>query len=107
MMATGRIPILQPSTRWWCPNCSFTDVTHTTGPHTRFHKCRGLKGLTAPMLQVGIKGKVESREREDYVGKEIVTRDGDGKPIMSIVTTRDEGQDCTVLAPLAHGSLRD
>jgi len=50
---------------------------------------------------------VEAREREDYVNGEVVqTVDVDGKarPIMSIVTTRDDGQDCTVLAPQARAT---
>jgi hypothetical protein len=44
---------------------------------------------------------VEAQEREDYVGKELVQTDGEGRPIMSVITTRDEGQDCAVLAPTA------
>lgn len=53
------------------------------------------------MIQVGTKCKVEAREREDYVGSDIVTRDDDGNVIMSVVTTRDDGQDCVVFAPTA------
>lgn len=97
--------ILQPrETRWECPNCNATDVTHETQPHTRYHACRGLKGLTAPMVIAGTRAKVEAREREDYVGGELVTTDGEGRPIMSVVTTRDDGQDCAVFAPCATAS---
>lgn len=60
-----------------------------------------MKGLTAPMVPAGIKAKVEAVERPDYVGKELVQTDGEGKPIMSLVTTRDDGQDVTVFAPTA------
>jgi hypothetical protein len=59
------------------------------------------------MVPAGTKAKVEAKEREDYVGKEEVQTDGEGKPVMSIVTTRDEGQDCTVLAPTAQGSAKE
>ena len=90
-----------PETRWVCPNCDATDVTRESGPHTRFHPCRGLRGLTAPMVQAGTKAKVTAHEREDYIGGDMVQTDGEGRPIMSIVTTRDEGQDVTVLAPCA------
>jgi hypothetical protein len=95
------IPILKPESRWECPNCDLTDITHESGIHSRFHNCKGLKGLSAPMVPAGTKAKVQAQVREDYVGKEIVQTDLDNRPIMSIVTTRDEGQDCAVLAPVA------
>ena len=98
-MASG--VLLSPESRWECPNCDFTDVTYEPNPHSHFHICRGLKGLNAPMVPAGTKCKVEAREREDYVGKDAVQHDGEETPIMSIITTRDEGQDCTVLAPAA------
>lgn len=65
------------------------------------HACRGLKGLTAPMVPAGVNCKVEALEREDYEGNDLAQYDGDGKAIMSVVTTRDDGQDCAVLAPTA------
>lgn len=95
------VPILSSERRWECPNCTATDVTHEALPHTRFHSCRGLKGLTAPFVPAGTRAKVEAKEREDYVGAELVATDGDGRPVMSVVTVRDDGQDCTVLAPCA------
>ena len=93
--------ILTPEQRWECPNCTHTDVTHEANPHTRFHPCRGMKGLTAPMVPAGTKCKVEAHEREDYVAGEIVQTDGEGRPVMNLITTRDDGQDCTVFAPTA------
>jgi hypothetical protein len=53
------------------------------------------------MLPVGIKAKVFAKEREDYVGSDLVQLDGDGRPIMSVVTVRDDGQDAVVFAPTA------
>lgn len=99
------VPILRPERRWECPNCDATHVTLQAGVHTPFHPCRGLRGLSAPFVPAGTRGKVEAREREDYVNGELVQTDGDGRPVMSIVTTRDEGQDCTVLAPTAVADL--
>lgn len=97
-----RVPLLTvPESRWECPNCDTTDVTRQPGPHSRFHACRGLRGLTAPMVPAGTKAKVTAYEREDYIGGDMVQTDGEGRPIMSIVTERDEGQDVTVLAPCA------
>lgn len=96
------IPILSPEQRWECPNCTLQDVTHEAQPHSRFHACRGLKGLTAPMVPAGTRCKVEAVEREDYIGDEIVTIDGENRPIMRVETTRDEGNDVAVFAPLAR-----
>jgi hypothetical protein len=92
---------LAPEQRWVCPNCSETLVTRDARPHTPFHPCPGLRGLTAPLVSEGIACKVEAIERQDYVGTEDVQRDGEGRPVMSVVTTRDDGQDCAVLAPTA------
>lgn len=92
---------LDVESRWECPNCGATDVTREQRVHTRMHSCRALFGLTAPMVPAGMRCKVETHEREDYIGSEIVQVDGRGRPIMSVVTTRDDGEDCTVFAPLA------
>lgn len=90
---------------WECPNCDLEDVTREAEPHTRFHACRGLKGLTAPMVPAGTRCKVTAVEREDYVGSEVVQTDGDGRPVMAVVTTRDNGQDVAVLAPCASARI--
>jgi hypothetical protein len=95
------IPILSAEQRWECPNCEATDVTHEAQPHTRFHNCRGLKGLSAPFVPAGTRCKVEAVEREDYIGKEVVTLDGDNRPIMRVETTRDDGNDVAVFAACA------
>lgn len=92
--------------RWDCPNCDLTDVTHETAPHSRFHACPGLAGLTAPMVPAGTSCKVEAVERGDYVRGELVQTDGNGRPVMSVVTTRDDGTDVAVYAPTAQLSLR-
>jgi hypothetical protein len=99
------IPILVPEQRWSCPNCDLEELTHESRPHTRFHACRGLKGLTAPMVPDGLRCKVEAVQREDYVGREMVQTDGEGRAVMAVVTTRDDGNDVAVLAPCAQASL--
>lgn len=93
--------------RWECPNCTFTDVTHEPLPHTRMHHCRGLKGMWAPMVPAGTRAKVEAKVREDYVRDERVQTDGEGTPIMAVVTTRDDGQDCATYAPIAMARRTD
>ena len=100
------IPILDPVRNWYCPNCGLHDQTREAQPHTRFHACPKLRGLTAPMLPEGVAAKVEARDREDYVGNEMVQTDENGRPVMSVVTTRDEGTDAIVFAPTATGGTR-
>lgn len=96
------VPVLVPEHRWECPNCDLTEVTREARPHSRMHACRGLRGLTAPMVPAGTRAKVEAVERGDYVGRDLVQTDADGRPVMAVLTTRDDGQDCSVLAPTAR-----
>lgn len=96
---------LTPEHRWSCPNCTATHVSHEARPHTPFHSCAGLKGLSAPYVPDGTRCKVEAVERGDWVGKDLPQLDGAGRPKMSVVTTRDHGQDCAVLAPCATAEL--
>jgi hypothetical protein len=95
--------LLRPEQRWTCPNCTATAVTHLPpdAVASQFHACRGLKGITAPMVPAGTKAKVEALEREDYLNGDLVTRDGEGRPVMAVETTRDDGNDRAVFAPVA------
>jgi hypothetical protein len=94
---------LDQERHWVCPNCEHTRVTRGIGRQVVIHTCRGLRGLIAPLVQNGVKCKIVARVREDYVGREHVQVDGEGRPIMSVVTIRDDGQDCRVLAPVVVG----
>lgn len=93
-----------PEKHWVCPNCTTTHVTRERLPHAPFHPCGGLKGLTSPLVEDGTACKVVIAERGDYVGGELVAMDGEGRPVMSVVTVRDDGMDCAVLAPIATGA---
>lgn len=94
------IPVLRPEHRWECPNCDLNMVTHD--PRSVLHPCKGLHGLTAPMVPAGTKAKVVAVEREDYIAGDLVQLDPErGRPVMSVVTTRDEGEDTTTYAPCA------
>ena len=92
-------------TSWACPNCGATDQTREPRPHTRYHTCPRLRGLSAPMVEAGVRARVFLREREDYVGDERVQLDPElGRPVMSIVTEYPDGRnDAMVLAPTATG----
>ncbi len=99
------VPILAVERRWYCPNCTTTDVTRRADVHQQMHNCPGLKGLIAPLLEVGTAGKVVAKEREDYVGREDVQLDPDGRPVMAVETVRDEGTDLIVFAPTASARI--
>jgi hypothetical protein len=101
--------MLRPEQRWECPNCTQTAVTHLPpdAVASQFHPCRGLNGLTAPMVPAGTRAKVEAIERGDYIGAEHVTTDGEGRPVMAVETTRDDGTDRAVYAPLAVAGRED
>lgn len=92
--------ILNAEQRWVCPNCPATAVT--AGADNRFHPCPGLAGLLAPMVLDGVRCEVRAMLREDYVGGEDVRYDGDGRPVMAVSVTRDDGRDRVVYAPAAH-----
>jgi hypothetical protein len=92
---------LRNERRWSCPNCGKEEVTHEAQPHTRFHECPHLHGLAAPMLPAGTRALVRALPREDYVGREHVTRDSEGRPAFAVETVRDDGVDVAVFAPMA------
>lgn len=96
------VPILEPAvTRWECGHCSYTDTTRVAEPHSRFHHCAGL-GITAPMVREGSGARTVANDREDYVGKEVVQTNDNGRPVMSITTEYPDGHtDLVVLAPIA------
>jgi hypothetical protein len=95
--------LLRPEQRWACPNCVATAVTHFPPDvvASQMHDCRGLKGLTAPMVPAGTRAKVEALEREDYTNGDLVTTDGEGRVVMAAEVTRDDGTDRAVFAPCA------
>lgn len=92
--------ILTGEQHWVCPNCAATAVT--VGADNRFHSCPGLAGILAPMVLDGVRCAVRAVVREDYVGREDVRHDGEGRPVMAVETIRDDGTDRVVFAPTAH-----
>ena len=88
---------------WDCPNCE--SWATTVDAKTPMHRCKGLAGLMVPLVRHGIACKVEAVERGDYVARELVQTDANGRPVMAVVTTRDDGQDCTVFPPTATAGM--
>lgn len=95
------VPLLSAEHRWSCPNCTATKLTREARPHTPFHPCSGFAGLMVAFVPDGTDCKIEAREREDYINGDLVQTDGNGRVIMSTVTTRPDGQDTTIYAPTA------
>ena len=99
--------LIQPAQRWYCPECHKEDVA----PHpvaNRYHPCAKAGGLIAPMIPAGTRAKISVNEREDYVGTETVRTDENGRPVMSIVTEREDGtNDVMVFAPVAKGGSKE
>ncbi len=93
---------------WYCPNCGKRAYLPAPKPkQTHMHTCPRLRYLSAPMLPPNTAGKVEIIERGDYVGREAVQLDPErGRPVQSIVTTRDKGQDTVIFAPAATATVR-
>lgn len=96
--------------QWECPSCVvrytscrkvLNGIPDRTPP---LHTCRGMKGLSVPFVREGTNAIHVANDREDYVNGELVQTDGEGRPIMSVQTVRDDGEDCTVYAPTATGS---
>lgn len=101
------IPILQPPFKYWhCHNCQ--EAARTVDDKIPYHYCGKLAlGLQIPLVPKGVASKIEVVERQDYIGGEVVQFDENGRPVMSVVTTRDEGQDCAVYPATAQGSVRE
>jgi hypothetical protein len=101
--------LLEPPLRTFaCPSCDATHTVRDARPITPMHPCRGLKGLTAPYVETHGRdlGRHAVRhtavERGDYVNGELVTTDGDDRPVMAVRTDRADGSnDCTVYVPPA------
>lgn len=89
----------RPAQLWYCQRCSA--AARTVDDKIPMHPCPGMAGLLVPLAREGTKLAHVANEREDYVGKEVVQTDENGRPVMNVVTKRDDGEDCTVYAPTA------
>lgn len=95
-----------------CAHCGHRELARPVkvplgGGTSVMHACRALGGLAAPLVAEGDpryrRYGLERVSREDYVGREVVARDEDGRVAMATEITRDDGTDRAVLAPCAMG----
>lgn len=91
------VPLL--SRNWACPNCD--SAARTVDAKTPMHPCKGLAGLMVPLVPEGRKAKHTAVERGDWIGKEQVQYDGNGRPMMSVVTETEDSLSTTVYSPVA------
>ncbi len=97
-----------PLQRWGCPSCGALHETRELRPHTPMHTCPQLAGLSAPFVPYNGAELAAAAahhvvvEREDYVGTELVTVNGYGRPIQAVNTVRADGSnDCHAFAACA------
>lgn len=102
--AAAQLPDAAAVTDWWCPQCD--SAARTYDSRLPMHPCHGLGGLMTPLIPVTSKGESRKVEREDYVGRQSVQLDTDNRPVMSVVTTRDDGEDCTIYAPCVSMAVK-
>jgi hypothetical protein len=107
------VPLIERWIDWYCPACKLGVRKPYRVPQPgdltfEMHICPRLGGMSSPMVVAGTRAKVTAREREDYEGGDAgnLTLDENGRPIMSIVTTRDEGEDVMVFAPVVRAGVR-
>ena len=84
--------------------CSMCDVARwqRMADGLPMHACVPMGGLNTPLVRAGQAATHIVKVHEDYVGdKHGVTFDDEKRPIQSVVTVRDDGQDCTVFATTA------
>lgn len=97
------------STRLVCPNdCGAAapmpsiDVVPLGGGMVTLHACPVFAGMLVGLVPEGVRAEARAVEREDYIGREAVQYDGNGRPVMAIETVRDDGTDRVVFAPTAY-----
>lgn len=88
---------------WQCSACNTREGTEIDPPFSPMHACKGMAGMSVPLVRVAGRVHLKAIEREDYIGNETVQYDGNGRPIMAIVQEYADGHtDATIYAPTAH-----
>ncbi len=87
---------------WDCPSCDA--AARTVDAKIPMHRCKGMAGLLVPLVPQGQKAKHTAVEREDWVRREKVQFDANGRPTMSVRTETEDSLSTTVYAPTANWS---
>lgn len=95
------VPLL--SRVWACPSCD--SAARTVDTKTPMHPCKGLAGLMVPLVPEGQRAKHTAVERQDWIGKELVQYDSNGRPTMSVQTETADSLSTTVYSPTARAGM--
>lgn len=92
-----------PVHEWKCLSCARRSITREVIPQARSHACTGRLGLQIPMVLATARARHVTREREDYIGAELVQyAPENGRPVMAVETHHDDGRvDAVVYVPTA------
>lgn len=90
--------------QWQCNSCGRQHVTKASreGVQVPLHQCAGLAGTWVPFVPAKSTAVLRLQEREDYIGKDTPFTDINGRPIQSVYTVREDGEDCHILAPTVN-----
>lgn len=91
--------LLDNTENWECPSCNRQHVTRNAGTQVPLHQCPSHALAWVPFVPAGVKAHLRINEREDYIGTDIPTTDGEGRIIQSVTTEREEGEDVHIFAP--------
>lgn len=91
--------------RWQCPTCDKQHVTSGPASEQPMHHCPALRGIAVPYVEVFETELNKSAQRHvvvewgDYVGDQLVRRDGEGRPVSAVRTERADGSNDVVVFP--------
>lgn len=99
--------LLDTQENWQCSACGQQHVTKgAKATQVPLHQCRTHAGAWVPFVRDGVTAHVRVHEREDYIGTETPTTDANGRIIRSVVTERDDGEDCHIFATTVNYDWR-
>lgn len=82
---------------WECEKCSAT--ARTVDASMPLHPCPSVAGLMVPLVPPGSKTRHVVMERGDYVGRNRVNTDDNGRPVSAVYTERPDGSFDTCAYP--------
>ena len=91
--------------RFQCPSCDRQLAVDDIDTRQRMHPCKKLAGMLAPFVEITgleLNPRVARHlvvEREDYIGSELVQYDGNGRPVMAVITERADGSNDRIVFP--------
>ena len=99
--------VIRMDTNWQCNSCGMQHVEPARAEViTPMHACGGMAGAWVPFVPANSTARLRVEERQDYIGKDTPFVDAKGRPIMSVYTMREDGEDCHILAPTVNMTIQ-